>query len=146
MQRYEHTIYIQAPPSIVWDIWAKPSSASAWSPTFNAAEPLDADELAVGNRFRLDVRGAGRASRAQWIVTDVQPGCSFAWSMSASGVRATGHHIVTAEPGDASRMQLIVEYSGPMAFLFRPMLARVARRNLPDEAAGLKKCAEAARA
>ncbi|MFN0145017.1 MAG: SRPBCC family protein [Dehalococcoidia bacterium] len=140
MQRYEYAVDIDAPASAVWEIWSKPSLAAEWSPTFRSFEALDGDTLAAGNRFRIDVKG-GRDST--WTVTEVKDGASFAWSMAATGVRAVADHIVTARSGGKSRVTLRVDFGGPLAPIVRPMLARVARQNLVEEANGLKRRAEA---
>jgi carbon monoxide dehydrogenase subunit G len=136
--RFEHTIDINASPAQVWTILADVARWKDWTPTVKSFEWVNGDQLRVGAQARLDVDGAGNGI---WTVTNVDEGRSFSWDNDTKGVHTVGGHVVDARDG-GSRVTLILEQSGIMATLLRPMIARVSKRNLPIEAAGLKRASE----
>lgn len=137
--RFEHTIDINASPAQVWTILADVAHWKDWTPTVKSFEWVEGDTLAVGAKARLDLEGAGKGI---WTVTNIDEGRSFSWENHTKGVRTVGGHVVDARDG-GSRVTLILEQSGFMATLLKPMIARVSNRNLPIEAAGLKRASEA---
>lgn len=138
MPRYEHRIRINAPPARIWAAWSDIVSWPTWTPTLATAEPLGAGPFAVGKQARLDVLGAGDGV---FTITMLEEGRRFAWENDYRGVHTIADHVIEPESGGCS-VTLSVEMSGIMAVLFRPLIARVARKNLPLEAEGLKRHCE----
>lgn len=136
--RFEQTVDINASPDQVWNILADVQHWPDWTPTVKSFEWAEGDSLAVGARARLDLDGAGMGT---WTVSEVDQGRSFSWTNNTRGVHTVGGHIVEPREG-GSRVTLILEQSGLMATLLKPLIARVSKRNLPIEAAGLKRASE----
>jgi hypothetical protein len=138
MARHEHSISIDAIPEAIWAVMIDVANWPTWTPTTLEAEPRGDAPFAVGYRARLKLKGAGDGV---WTVTEVQPNRYFAWENDYRGVHTVAGHRI--EPGGAgSKVTLSLESSGLMALLFAPMIARVARENLPLEAEGLKRRCE----
>jgi uncharacterized protein YndB with AHSA1/START domain len=138
---FEHSLDIAAPAAAAWAHFATPSLGPTWSPTFKSCQVLDKDELKPGNRFVIDVDGAGEST---FTVTQVVEGRSFAWESKTRGVHFVADHIVEPTGGSSCRVTLVADFSGWPARLFRGRISRVTRRNLPLEAGGLKQAAERA--
>ncbi len=136
--RFEHTTDINASPAQVWAILADVARWKDWTPTVKSFEWLEGNTLAVGAKARLDVDGAGQGT---WTVTSLDEGRSFSWDNHTRGVHTIGGHVVDSRDG-GSRVTLTLEQSGLMATLLRPLIARVSNRNLPVEAASLKRASE----
>ena len=136
--RFEHTIDINASSAQVWNILADVARWTDWTPTVKYFEWVEGDRLAVGAKARLNLDGAGKGI---WTVTSVDEGRSFYWANDTRGVHTIGGHVVDPRE-DGSRVTLSLEQSGFMATIFKPMIARVSNRNLPIEAAGLKRASE----
>lgn len=132
--RFEHTIDIDASPAQVWAILPDVKRWPEWTPTMKSFEWVEGDMLVEGAKARLELDGA---PRAVWTVTSLDEGRYFAWEADTRGVHTVGGHVVDPRQG-GSRVTLSLEQSGFMATLLKPLIARVARRNLPLEAEGLK--------
>ena len=136
--RFDHTIDIDASPAQVWSILSDLPRWPAWTPTMKTFEWVEGDHLAVGAKARLQLDGA---PKAVWTVTQLDEGRSFSWAADTMGVHTIGSHVI--EPRDGgSRVTLTLEQTGLIAILLKPMIARVSKRNLPIEAAGLKRASE----
>lgn len=136
---FEQTIDIDARPEDVWAVLSDVKRWGEWTPTVKSFEWVEGDILAEGAKARLELEGA---PRAVWTVREVDEGQSFSWESNVRGVRTVGGHVI--EPREAgSHVVLSLDYSGFMATLFRPMIARVSRRNMAMEADGLKRASEA---
>ena len=133
----ERTIEIAAPPAAVWAVMSDIESWPRWTGTTKSAV-LHAP-FAQSATATMDINGT---PKSVFTVTEVTPGRSFTWETTTRGVKAVaGHRIEPA--GEGSRVQLTLDFSGFAAVLFRPMISRVARRNIDLEAEGLKRAAEA---
>lgn len=139
--RFEHSVDINAAAAKAWPLYATPSLGPTWSPTFKSCKVLDSDELKVGNRFVMDVDGAGTGT---FTVTSVNAGRSFVWENDRFGVHFWADHIVEPTGENSCRLTLIAEFSGLMTRIFGGRIGSVTRRNLPLEAEGFKQAAEAA--
>ncbi|MEX0782405.1 MAG: SRPBCC family protein [Dehalococcoidia bacterium] len=135
---FDHTIDIDASPAQVWNILADVARWAEWTPTMKSFEWVEGDTLAVGARVRLEVDGA---PKGVWTVTDLDEGRSFTWMLDMLGVHTVGGHVVDPREG-GSRVTLTLEQTGFVATLLKPLIARVSKRNLPIEAAGLKRASE----
>jgi hypothetical protein len=105
-----------------------------------SVRPETSGPIAVGARAHVEAQGAPAAT---WEVTRVEPGTYFEWQAAVRGVKTIAGHRVEAS-SDGTLATASVEYRGLMAMFFRPMLMRVARRNVAAECEGLKQRCEAA--
>ena len=97
-----------------------------------------AGPVAVGTTAEVMAEGA---PKAEWRVIGLDSS-GFVWASNIRGVHTVADHRITTNPDGSSDVVLSVEMSGFMATLFKPMLGRVSQKNLPREAAGLKRRAE----
>ena len=87
--------------------------------------------MGVGSRF--EVRQPG-LPKAVWEVTDwQQQGRSFTWVSSSPGIRSTAVHTVQ-DDGGGSRLDLSLEWSGPLARVLELLIGRKARGMVETEA------------
>jgi hypothetical protein len=97
-------------------------------------ERLTPGNLRAGSEVRIEWHSGPTAT---WEITDLRPHEYFEWAANIRGVKASAGHLITVGEGKPV-VTLHVEYSGFMSVLFRPMLMRTARQNVPDEAHGLR--------
>lgn len=122
-------------------LWAIASDVERWGerlPTVDSVTPLGQGPTAVGERY--EVRQPG-LPKAVWEVTDWQAGHSFTWVSSSPGIRSTAVHTVIAD-GDGSRLDLSLDWSGPLAPLLRVLIGRKAQGMVDLEAATFARLAE----
>jgi hypothetical protein len=100
--------------------------------------PLGQGPTAVGERY--EVRQPG-LPKAVWEVTDWQAGHSFTWVSKSPGIRSTAVHTVIAD-GDGSRLDLSLDWSGPLAPLLRVLIGRKAQGMVDLEAETFARLAE----
>jgi hypothetical protein len=122
-------------------LWALASDVEHWGdrlPTIDSVRPLNSGPMAVGSRY--EVRQPG-LPKAVWEVTDWQPGSSFTWVSSSPGIRSEAVHTVTADV-DGSRLDLSLEWSGPLAWLLERLIGRKAQGMVETEATTFARLAE----
>lgn len=107
-------------------------------PTVTSIKPLQVGPTAVGSRFEVKQPGL---AKTVFEVTDWRPGESFTWVSKQPGVRSTAVHEVRAE-GDGSRLDLALDFAGPMAGLVRLAFGRKAQRMVETEAQTFARLAE----
>lgn len=139
--RYSESVTVNAPGERVWRLLAGVERWPEWNPAMRSVRPIAAPTFAPGASYRVDLDGGRPTS---WTVTEVAEGRSFIWESRAAGVRSVAGHELEPGPDGCTKVTLWVEFSGWMARVMGAYLNRVARRNLPREAAGLKAAAEAA--
>jgi hypothetical protein len=141
MRVREQAVEIQAPPDIVWQVMSDIDRWPEWTPTVRRVERDASSPGGPGAEAKLWIRGAVGSSR--WRITSWIPGVGFTWeSRIAPGVLSVASHEVAAQR-DGSIVLLRVALSGPLSGLAALLLDRTSRRNLRDEAAGLKAASEA---
>lgn len=107
-------------------------------PPVTSIKPLQVGPTAVGSRFEVKQPGL---AKTVFEVTDWRPGESFTWVSQQPGVRSTGVHDVRAD-GAGSRLDLALEFSGPLAGLVRRLVGRKAQRMVDTEAQTFTRLAE----
>lgn len=139
MAALERTVIIAAPSDLVWRVVADVERWPEWTPSVRSLE-LDGEALAPGSRARIGLRGSLVATT--WRVTEFVPPRSFTWESSIlPGVTAIATHVVVPA-ADATQVTLGVDYRGPLAGIVGTLLGATSRRNVEDEAAGLKRICE----
>jgi hypothetical protein len=122
-------------------LWSLAGDVERWGdrlPTVDSVRPLGTGPIGVGSRF--EVRQPG-LPKAVWEVTDWQPGRSFTWVSSSPGIRSTAVHTVQGD-GDGSRLDLSLEWSGPLARVLELLIGRKARGMVETEAETFTRLAE----
>lgn len=121
-------------------LWSLAGDVERWGerlPTVESVRPLGSGPTGVGSRF--EVRQPG-LPKAVWEVTDWQPR-SFTWVSASPGIRSTAVHTVH-EDGDGSRLDLSLEWSGPLARPLELLIGRKARGMVETEAETFARLAE----
>ncbi|MGA8993778.1 MAG: SRPBCC family protein [Nocardioidaceae bacterium] len=106
-------------------LWSIVGDVERWGdrlPTVDSVRPLGTGPTGVGSRF--EVRQPG-LPKAIWGVTDWRQGESFTWVSTSPGIRSTAVHTVH-EDADGSRLDLSLEWSGPLARILELLIGRKA--------------------
>jgi hypothetical protein len=123
-------------------LWSLASDVERWGdrlPTVDVVRPLGSGPTGVGSRF--EVRQPG-LPKAVWEVTDWQQhGRSFTWVSTSPGIRSTAVHAVQDISG-GSRLDLSLEWSGPLARVLELLIGRKARGMVETEAETFTRLAE----
>jgi hypothetical protein len=122
-------------------LWSLASDVERWGdrlPTVDAVRPLGSSPVGVGSKF--EVRQPG-LPKAVWQVTDWQQGRSFTWVSTSPGVRSTAVHAVH-DDGDGSRLELSLEWTGPLAWVLERLIGRKAEGMVETEAVTFARLAE----
>jgi hypothetical protein len=123
-------------------LWSLASDVERWGdrlPTVDVVRPLASGPTRVGSRF--EVRQPG-LPKAVWEVTDwQQQGRSFTWVSTSPGIRSTAVHAVQ-DIGGGSRLDLSLEWSGPLARVLELLIGRKARGMVETEAETFTRLAE----
>ena len=126
------------PPERLWEL---ASDVERWGdrlPTVDSVRPLGSGPTQVGSRF--EVRQP-KLPKAVWEVTEWEPGRSFTWVSTSPGIRSTAVHSVR-EDGEGSRLDLSLEWSGPLSPVLRALIGRKARGMVELEAETFARLAE----
>ena len=122
-------------------LWAIVSEVERWGdrlPTIDLVRPLGSGPAGVGSKF--EVRQPG-LPKAVWEISDWQPGRSFTWVSAGPGVRSTAVHTVRQDD-DGSRLDLSLEWTGPLARVLELLIGRKARGMVETEAETFTRFAE----
>jgi carbon monoxide dehydrogenase subunit G len=135
----QKTIEIDAPPERVWRVMANVERWHEWTASIRSIRRLEGGPFTVGSSACVS---QPKLRDTIWTVTHLEPGRSFTWTSSVSGLfRATGIHSV--EPtGKGSRVTLSVEFKGLLGGLAGLAFGKVTDEYVAMEAAGLKRKCE----
>jgi uncharacterized membrane protein len=138
--RIENTVDIAATKEQVWTAMEDVERWPEFAPQFKSIVLIDAP-LAMGAEARVTPHGFFSAI---WKVTEFEPNRLFTWeSNMLPGLHlVAGHEIVP--DGEGVKVTLSLESSGPMAGVLGLVLGRIFRRNVRQEAEGMKAHCEAA--
>jgi uncharacterized membrane protein len=136
--RWENTVLIDAPVSVVWQLTIDIERWPSITPTMRRVERLDSGPLRVGSSARIKQPGL---LPAVWTVTHCAPKREFIWQTTRMGLTMVGSHIVAAV-GSQCRNTVALDVAGPAARLFGFAFGRVLGRALERENAGFKATAQ----
>ncbi len=137
--RFEDEIIITAPADHVWSVYSDAEHWPDWTASVRSVRFLDDASLRMG--ARAEVRQP-KLPPARWEVVALEPGRSWTWVARAPGVRTTAVHTVEALDSGGARVHMTLEQEGPVGALIGRLYARLTRRYLAMEAAGLKQRCE----
>ena len=136
----ECSVEIEAPASVVWEVFSDVERWPDWTASIERVVPLDGRDLAPGRRFAIK---QPRLPNLEWCVTEIVPGTSWAWRQSGPGATAYAVHEVLAQGASRTLVRQRFEQRGPIGALIGRLFAGTTRRYLEMEAAGLKAASEA---
>ena len=132
----EERIHIPVPPLLIDQIWSEVDRWHEWDPDTKQAR-LDGP-FATGSKGRIvPSKGMG----IPMVVTERSQGRSFTVEGYIPGFRLHFEHTVAPANGGADVMHR-VWFTGPLAFLFGPGVARQVKAGLPRTMLSLKAYAE----
>lgn len=136
----EDTIYIEAPPDVVWRVTEAIERWPEWAPTVTSVVRVGQGPLGPGSSAWIKQPGQ---PEAQWVVTELEPGTRFSWETRRRGMQMVAMHEISPE-GAGTRNALRVEAKGLVMLVLWPILRLALRRALSAENAGLKRYSEQA--
>lgn len=137
----DDSIEIDAPPSVVWDVFADVERWPTWTASVTSLEALDSADLDVGRRFRIK---QPRLPRVTWVVSALTPGSSWTWvSRTPGNTTEASHRVEPLEGGTRTLVRQRIDQRGPGGVLVGALMRRMTRRYLRLEAEGLKRASEA---
>ena len=131
----EGSIEIEAPASVVWDVFTDVERWSEWTASIERIVALDGAAIEVGKRFEIK---QPRMPKLIWEVTEVEPGVSWTWRQKAPGSTAFATHEVTAVDGARTVVHQMIDQRGIIGVAVGALTRRLTRRYLDLEAQGLR--------
>lgn len=122
-------------------LWSLASDVERWGErlsTVDSVRPLGSGPTEVGSTY--EVRQPG-LPKAVWEVIDWQEGRSFTWVSTGPGIRSTAVHTVHDE-GVGSRLDLSLEWTGPLTRVMELLLGRKTQGLVKTEAETFARLAE----
>jgi uncharacterized protein YndB with AHSA1/START domain len=131
----EASIEIEAPASVVWDVFTDAERWSEWTESVTSVRALDGPGIEVGKRFEIK---QPKFPKLVWQVTAVEPGVSWTWRQRSPGGTTDATHVV--EPLDDGRtlVRQVIDQRGPIGALVGRLGRRLTVRYLDMEGRGLK--------
>ena len=135
---FESSVEIDRPAEAVFAVFSDVTAWPSWTESITSVDRLDEGPLRVGSQAKIR---QPKLPQATWTVTELVPGRSFTWEARAPGVRTVGRHEV--EPRNSrSTARSILEQHGPLGLILGTVYARLTRKYLAMESAGLKEHCE----
>ncbi len=131
----DSSIEIDAPASVVWDVFADVEAWPGWTASVTRLAALDGPAIEVGRRFEIK---QPRMPNLVWEVTEVDPGSSWTWRQrSPGGTTFASHEVIALDEGRTLVRQRI-DQRGPIGVLVGVLMRGLTRRYLDLEARGLE--------
>lgn len=128
------TVYVEAPPAVVFAVYADVESWPTWTSSVTKVQRLDTGPLQVGSRARVR---QPRLPTGDWTVTDVAPDRSFIWERRGPGLRTVGRHLL--QPENSGCLVIAeLEHLGLAAPLVAVLTKGLTQQYLRLETVGLK--------
>lgn len=135
----ESSVQIDAPASLVWDVFSDVERWPEWTASVTRLVALDGPGLAVGKRFEIK---QPKLPKLVWKVTDVAPGVSWSWAQRSPGGSTSAYHTLTPIGDGRTLVRQGIDQQGPVGALVGWLMRRTTRRYLEMEAQGLKRRSE----
>ncbi|KAB2345614.1 SRPBCC family protein [Actinomadura rudentiformis] len=136
---HEVTVEINAPAETVWRLLEDVERWPEWTASIDRVERLTQGPFGEGSKARVH---QPKLPAAVWTVTDFDPGRSFTWAARTPGLTTVASHDVTTHADGTVSVRLVLDQTGPLAFLVALLAGARSRRYVAMEAAGLKRKAE----
>jgi uncharacterized membrane protein len=133
-------VEIDAPASVVWDVFAAVERWPDWTASVQSLTALDGPEIEQGRRFEIK---QPRLPKVVWEVTAAEPGTSWTWRQHSAGATTFATHVVTPRGADRTLVEQRIDQRGPLGVITAVLMRRLTKRYLRLEADGLKARSEA---
>jgi uncharacterized membrane protein len=139
----EHSVEIDAPADVVWEIYADVEQWPEWTASVDKVVAVDGSGLAVRKRFEIK---QPRFPKLVWEVTTLDAGTTWTWRQHSPGGTTLASHEVVAQGPDRTLVRQRIDQRGPLGVIVGVLSRRLTRRYLRMEADGLKaRCEDALR-
>jgi uncharacterized protein YndB with AHSA1/START domain len=135
----ESSLEIDAPASLVWDVFSDVERWPEWTASVTRLVALDGPGIAVGKRFQIK---QPKLPTLVWKVTQVDPGVSWTWAQRSAGGSTLAHHTLTPIADGRTLMSQALDQQGLLGAVVGRLMLRTTRRYLEMEAQGLKRRSE----
>jgi Polyketide cyclase / dehydrase and lipid transport len=132
----EHRIVVNAPASVIFNIYQDVECWNTWDP--------DTKSSSLDGAFAVGTRGSLAPSKGRPIgitLTEVRADRAFTVVGGIPGFQMTFEHELLPNPSGTEVVHR-VKFAGVLAFLFKPLLARQINAGLPVTLQRLKEHAE----
>src|SRR5579864_608329 len=117
MKTYGVSRLTSAPPDRVWALWRDPNNWSRWNSGIQAAH-VDGP-IADGTKGKMTTN---RGSTHDVSFSNVVEGRGFSMSMAGAPLTTFTFNCEITPDGTGSKIEQNVEISGPLGFIFGPMM------------------------
>lgn len=131
----DSSVEIDAPTSVVWDVFVDAERWSEWTASIERIVALDGPGIEVGKRFEIK---QPRLPKVVWEVTEVAPGVSWTWRQRSLGATSFATHEVVARDGNRTLVRQRIDQRGPVGVVIGVLMRRLTKRYLELEGRGLK--------
>ncbi len=150
MARIEHTVEVDCPLEVVWDVWSDVRRLPELSKSTTEVRGAPPRLTQVGDTFCQIAKAAGKAAAVEWTVTSIRPGDHLTIEGSPGfGVKASITERVRALPDGKTALTLEADYQLPFGPLGRVVsrlgLDRLAMRESCEVLDGVARLARQAR-
>ena len=135
----ESRVEIEAPASIVWDVFVDVELWPSWTASVTRIVALDGPGIEDGKRFKIK---QPRLASLVWKVTEVEPGVSWTWRQRSLGGTTTASHEVVPNGNERTLVRQRIDQRGPVGVTVGVLMRRLTRRYLDLEGQGLKSYSE----
>ena len=135
----ESSVEIDAPASLVWDVFTDVERWPEWTASVTRLVALDGPGLAIGKRFEIK---QPKLPKLVWEVTDLAPGVSWTWAQRTSGGSTLAHHKLTPIAEGRTLVHQALDQQGIGGAIVGRLMRRTTCRYLEMEAQGLKSRSE----
>jgi uncharacterized membrane protein len=135
----DSSVEIDAPASIVWDVFADVERWPEWTASMTRLVALDGPGIEVGKRFRIK---QPRLPDLVWEVTAVDPGVSWTWRARSPGATTDATHEVVAQGNERTLVRQRIDQRGPLGVAVGVLMRPMTKRYLDLEARGLAATSE----
>ena len=130
----EHSIKVDAPSQLVWDVTKNVEEWPVWAPNITSIEKVVPGPLTLGSEVLIK---QPLQSKTKWEVISFNEGEGFSWKTSTPGLNMVATHTVSQMEGYTLNT-LTLDASGYIISLFGFLLKPLFRKALSDENNGLK--------
>jgi uncharacterized protein YndB with AHSA1/START domain len=131
----ESNVTIDAPASLVWDVFTDVERWAEWTASVTRLAALDGPGIAVGKRFQIK---QPKLPTLVWEVSEVAPGVSWTWAQRSPGGLTVAYHTLTPIDGGRTHVRQAIDQQGPIGAVVGLLMRRTTRRYLEMEGQGLK--------
>jgi uncharacterized membrane protein len=131
----DSSVEIDAPASVVWDIFIDVEGWPDWTASVDTVAGLDGPDLRIGRRFEIK---QPRLPKVVWAVTELAPGVSWTWRQRSFGATTLAIHEVIAQGPTRTLVRQRIDQRGPLGVIVGVLMRRLTKRYLGLEAEGLK--------